>query len=262
MSKLTNNLMSERRPTGRRPDQIRPIKVTYDIFEYASGSVLYEIGKTKVMCAVTLQEGVPPFLRNTKTGWLSAEYSMLPTSTQTRSSREAVTGKRNGRSVEISRLISRALRTIVRLDLLGERTITIDCDVVQADGGTRTACITGASLALHAAMRTWLEQGIITQSILTDQIAAVSVGMVNQSLLLDIDFIEDSEGDSDFNFVLTRSGSLIEVQGTSEKKPMNWQQFEIARLLAIKGVNDIFTTVESMVLYEQNIPHNVSIAAQ
>lgn len=247
LEQLRKSLSNTSRKSGRNADELRPIKVTYDIFEYASGSVLYEIGKTKVMCAVTLQEGVPPFLRGKRTGWLSAEYSLLPASTQTRSAREAVTGKRNGRSVEISRLISRVLRTIVQLDLLGERTITIDCDVLQADGGTRTACITGASLALHSAVKRWLDSGLITESILTDEVAAVSVGMVNDTVLLDLDFIEDSEGESDFNFVITRSGTLVEVQGTAEKKPMSWQQFETARLLAIQGIEQIFTNIQTMV---------------
>jgi|SRR5579859_7195558 len=234
------------RNNGRAFNELRPLKITTDIFEYAAASVLYELGKTKVLCAVTLQDSVPPFLRGKKEGWLSAEYSLLPTSTQTRSARESVTGKRNGRTMEISRLIGRVLRTVVRLDTIGERTITIDCDVVQADGGTRTASITGACLALKLASSRWLQQGIITEPLLTDGIAAISVGFLNDAVLLDIDFIEDSEGDGDFNFVMTKSGHLLEVQGTAEKKPLSWQHFEQARLLAIQGIEQIFTLTQTV----------------
>ena len=231
-----------KRTDGRLSNQLRPIKVTYDIFEYAAGSVLYEIGKTKVLCAVTMQEGVPPFLRSKKTGWLTAEYAMLPTATPLRTVRESSSGKRNGRTVEISRMIGRVLRSIIQLDRLGEKTIFIDCDVQQADGGTRTACITGACLALKQASDRWYSEGIISEKILTDEVAAISVGIMNGEALLDVDFSEDSTLDADFNIVLTRSGKLVEIQGAAEKSHLSWEQFESLRSLAEQGINEIFTS--------------------
>ncbi len=235
-----------KRTDGRAHNQFRPINVTYNVFEYAAGSVLYEIGKTKVLCAVSIQEGVPPFLRGKKTGWLTAEYSLLPTATPTRTVREATTGKRNGRGIEISRLIGRALRTVVNLDLIGEHTIFIDCDVQQADGGTRTACITGASLALKAACDRWVKEGFIAESILRDDIAALSVGIMNSRALLDVDFMEDSAMESDFNFVMTRSGMVIEVQGSAERSPLSWEQFESVRSLATHGIEQLFTQLDDI----------------
>jgi ribonuclease PH len=180
------------------------------------------MGKTKVLCAVSLQQGVPHFLRGKKTGWLTAEYSLLPASTPIRTVREITANKRNGRTIEISRVIGRALRSVVNLDPLGEQTIFIDCDVLQADGGTRTACITGAYLALKAAVAQWLHRGIISETILIDELAAISVGLAQDTVLLDLDFIEDSATEADFNFVLTRSGKIIELQGSAEKFPIKW----------------------------------------
>jgi ribonuclease PH len=233
----------QKRLNGRASNQLRPIKVTYDIFEYAAGSVLYEIGKTKVLCSVTLQSGVPPFLRSKKTGWLTAEYAMLPAATHVRTMRESSSVKRNGRNVEISRMIGRVLRSIVNLGALGERTVIIDCDVQQADGGTRTACITGACLALKAAADTWYHQGIIEGQLLRDEVAAISVGVMDDAVLLDVDFLEDSALLADFNVVLTRSGKLVEIQGAAEKHPLNWDQFEMIRLLAQEGISQIFSIV-------------------
>lgn len=227
------------RNQGRTFDQIRPLNIMYDVFEYASASVFLELGKTKVLCAITLQNNVPPFLKGKKVGWLTAEYSMLPTATHTRKERETAV-KQNGRSIEISRLIGRVLRSVVSLDQLGERTIVIDCDVVQADGGTRTACISGAYIALKIAVERWLALGKITSNILRDELAAISVGVKDNTLLLDLDFAEDSSVDADFNFVLTRSGNLVELQGSAEQKPIAWQLVEKMRLLAQKGVEEIF----------------------
>jgi ribonuclease PH len=224
----------------RLPDQLRNLKVEYDIFAYASGSTLFEMGKTKVLCAVSLQQGVPHFLRGKKTGWLTAEYSLLPASTPIRTVREITANKRNGRTIEISRVIGRALRSVVNLDPLGEQTIFIDCDVLQADGGTRTACITGAYLALKAAVAQWLHRGIISETILIDELAAISVGLAQDTVLLDLDFIEDSATEADFNFVLTRSGKIIELQGSAEKFPITWEDYENMRFVAMKGIQELF----------------------
>ncbi len=227
------------RAHGRAFDQIRPIKISYDVFEYAESSIFFELGRTKVLCAISVQNSVPPFLKGKKVGWLSAEYAMLPTSTHTRKDRET-SFKQNGRSIEISRLIGRVLRSVVSLEYFGERTIVVDCDVVQADGGTRTACISGAYLALKIAVERWLASGKIAQTILKDDLAAISVGLRDDELLLDLDFAEDSCVDADFNFVLARSGDIVELQGCAEQKPISWHHVEKMRALAHKGVQDIF----------------------
>jgi ribonuclease PH len=224
---------------GRAHDQIRHIKIAYDIFDYCAASVLFEQGKTKVLCAVTMQNNVPPFLKGKKTGWLSAEYAMLPTATHIRKERDSST-KPNGRSIEISRLIGRALRSIVELDKLEERTILIDCDVIQADGSTRTACITGAYLALKLAVTRWVKSGKLSETILREDLAAVSIGVTQDTFLLDLDFSEDSMIDADFNFVMTRSGKIIEIQGSAEKYPISWHAVEKMHTLASKGITDIF----------------------
>jgi len=224
----------------RKSDQLRNVKISFNVFGYAAGSVLFELGNTKVLCSVNLQQNVPHFLKGKKTGWLTAEYAMLPTSSKTRIQREASVMRRNGRSVEISRLIGRSLRSVVDLSLIGERTIVVDCDVLQADGGTRTACITGAFLALRAAFSSWIENKLIKENIITDSLAAISVGIVDGCPLLDIDFAEDSCADADFNFVITRSNKIVEIQGSSEGATVSWQQFEQAKNLAIKGVNELF----------------------
>ncbi len=234
------------RLNGRNSDEMRPISLKYNFFEYADGSVLYELGKTKVACAVTLVCKLPPFLRGKRTGWLTAEYAMLPVATHQRTDRESNSAKRNGRSLEISRLIGRCFRSIVNLDLLGERTIMIDCDVLQADGSTRTACITGAFLALKQAVGQWQERGILEAGFLKDEIAAVSVGCSSNGVLLDIDYSEDSSIDADFNFVLSKSGHIIEIQGSAERMPMAWNLFDQMKVYAQKGVTDIFKSISSV----------------
>lgn len=233
-----------RRSFNRQANQLRPIKVTYDVFGYGAGNVLIELGNTKVLCAVTLQQGVPFFLKGKRAGWLTAEYSMLPTATHTRQQRET-NDRRNGRATEISRLIGRALRAIVRLDTIGENTIVIDCDVLQADGGTRTAAISGSWLALKAAEEHWLSEKIIREPIIVNDVAAISVGMIDGVHVLDLDCSEDNSADVDFNFVLTSSGHIVEVQGATENSAalVSWNDFEILRSLAIRGIEELFSTV-------------------
>jgi ribonuclease PH len=233
------------RHDGRRADQLRTLKVQFDVFGYAASSMLFELGNTKVLCAVTLQQGVPPFLKGSNTGWLNAEYSMLPTSTTVRTQRESSTQKKNGRNTEISRLISRALRSVVDLSRIGERTIMIDCDVLQADAGTRTACITASYFALVYAIERWFAAKEIPDFVLKGSIAAISAGVYQGRVVLDPDFAEDGDIDADFNFVITQEGDIIEVQGTAEKNPVTWQQFNQLRELALLGVNQLFTFFES-----------------
>jgi ribonuclease PH len=233
-----------RRPKKRTHDQIRPLHITTGIMEYPDGSVLLELGKTKVLCAVSLTHGVPLFLRNKKKWWLTASYALLPTSTQSRSERESIV-KRNDRSVEISRLIGRALRSVLNLhDKSIEKTIHIDCDVIQADGGTRTACITGAFVALKIAEQRWLQSGLITEPMITDELAAISVGINDGIPLLDLDFAEDSTVQADFNFVLTRSGCIVEIQGSAEQKPIAAEQFNTMKILAYQGIQQIFSFLD------------------
>lgn len=229
------------RTYGRSHDQVRSIRVSYDIIEHAAASVFFEQGKTKVLCAITLQNSVPPFLKGKKTGWLTAEYAMLPAATHVRKDRDMAGSKPNGRSIEISRLIGRVLRSVVNLDALGERTIVVDCDVIQADGSTRTACITAASLVLHGAISRWLHTGKLTEPIMSEEVAAVSVGYGNDTVLVDLDFAEDSMIDADFNFAMTRSGKIIEIQGSAEKTPVAWNVVETMHRLAFKGIADMFT---------------------
>jgi len=227
--------MSNKRHDGRDSEQLRHISMSYNIFDYAAGSVLLELGKTKVLCAVTLQNGVPQFLRGKNTGWLTAEYALLPVATMNRTPRESTLMRRNGRSVEISRFIGRVLRTSLDLSLIGERTIVIDCDVLQADGGTRTACITGAYQALKIAQESWLKSKIIMQPILLrDRIVAVSVGVLGDQVILDPE--EDAQMTADYNFVLTQSEHVIEILGGAEKNAVSWELFNQACMSACKGV--------------------------
>lgn len=238
---------------GRSCEQLRPISVSYDVYGYAVASVLFELGNTKVLCSVHLQSNVPFFLKGTKTGWLTAEYAMLPGATVQRTPRDDGHKKKDGRSVEISRLIGRCLRSIVNLKPLGEQTIIIDCDVLQADGGTRTAAITGACLALEVACQRWLAAGIITQSCMLDSIAAISIGCVNNSLLVDPHYTEDAQLDADFNFVLTKSGGVVEIQGTAERNPLAWQQMAAMGLLAQQAIAQLFElSRQSKVTHERN----------
>ncbi len=204
------------RPSQRQPNQLRPINITRHFTRHAEGSVLMACGDTKVICTASVVEKVPPFLKGKNQGWLTAEYGMLPRATDSRMDREAARGKQSGRTQEIQRLIGRSLRAAIDLSQLGERTIHIDCDVIQADGGTRTASITGAYVALHDAVGTLLNSGLLTVSPLRDAVAAISVGMYQGTPVLDLDYLEDSDCDTDMNVVMTGSGGLIEVQGTAE----------------------------------------------
>ncbi len=204
------------RPSGRRPDELRPVRITRHYTKHAEGSVLVEFGETRVVCTASVEERVPAFLKGQGRGWLTAEYGMLPRSTGSRMDREASRGRQSGRTQEIQRLIGRALRAVVALDRLGERTIQMDCDVIQADGGTRTASITGAFVALHDAIAQLTAKQALRESPIQDHVAAVSVGVYDGVPLLDLDYAEDSACDTDMNVVMTGSGGLVEVQGTAE----------------------------------------------
>jgi ribonuclease PH len=225
---------------GRSADDLRNVRITRDFTKHAEGSVLIECGDTRVICTASVEEGVPPFLRGKGTGWVTAEYSMLPRATHTRSQRESTKGKVGGRTHEIQRLIGRSLRAVTNLALLGERTILIDCDVIQADGGTRTASITGAYIALVDAAR-WLEtQRLIPANPIKEAVAAVSVGMVNGIPLLDLDYQEDSSAEVDMNFVMTSSDRFVEVQGTAESNPFTNDEMDAMRSLAMRGIKMLF----------------------
>jgi ribonuclease PH len=227
------------RSNGRPNDKIRDLKITRNFLKFPDGSVLVEMGETKVICGVSVEERVPPFLKNSGKGWLTAEYSMLPRATPSRTMREAVTGKIGGRTHEIQRLIGRALRAVVNLDVIGERTLWIDCDVIQADGGTRTASITGAFVALVEALWNMKKRGLIDKIPLRDSIAAVSAGLVNGEILLDLTFQEDSSAEVDMNFVMTGKGLLIEVQGTAEKTPFSKELFDVMYDYSLRGIAEI-----------------------
>lgn len=227
------------RDNGRPNDKIRELKISKSFLKYPEGSVLVEMGETKVICGVSVEEKVPPFLRNSGKGWLTAEYSMLPRSTHTRNIRESVTGRVGGRTHEIQRLIGRALRGIVNLDIIGERTLWVDCDVIQADGGTRTASITGGYVALVDALWSLKKRGVIQKIPLRDSIAAISVGLVNGEILLDLSYEEDSQAEVDMNFVMTGKGQLIEIQGTAEKTPFSKEQLDVMYQYAHKGIVEI-----------------------
>lgn len=245
------------RQLNRPAHKIRPVQLTYNIYEYATGSVLFQMGRTKVLCAVTIGDGVPHFLRGSGTGWLTAEYSMLPTSTHSRTERESIK-KRSGRSVEISRLIGRSLRSIIDFSVLKERTLIIDCDVLQADGGTRSAAISGAYCALKMAEQKLLTQKIISRPLLTDEVAAISVGISDGKLLLDLDCKEDMGIDADFNYIMTRSGSIIEVQGCAEKRPISWEQVNEMYHLAQGGVEQVFEFIDSYDYVPQSTSSHIS----
>lgn len=224
------------RPSGRAADQLRPITITRQYTKHAEGSVLVCFGDTKVLCNASVVEGVPRFLRGSNQGWLTAEYGMLPRSTGTRMDREAARGKQGGRTVEIQRLIGRSLRAAVDLKLLGENTVTVDCDVIQADGGTRTASITGACVALVDALRSLQRQKALRTDPLLNMVASVSVGIYQGEPVLDLDYPEDSKADTDMNLVMTEKGGLIEVQGTAELEPFTEEQFQQMLALGKKGI--------------------------
>ncbi len=228
------------RNDGRNAAVLRSIIITRNFTKHAEGSVLIEFGDTKVLCTASVEESVPPFLRGKGTGWVTAEYAMLPRATHTRSPREAAKGKQTGRTLEIQRLIGRSLRAVTDLAKLGERSIYIDCDVIQADGGTRTASITGAYVALFDALTTLKTKGLLTEIPLKEAVAAVSVGIVGGKALLDLNYLEDSAAEVDMNFVITSSGRFVEVQGTAEAEPFTSAEMDAMRDLAVDGVQQLF----------------------
>ena len=227
------------RPSGRAPDQVRPVKITRRFTKHAEGSVLVEFGDTQVLCNATVEEKVPRFLNGKGQGWITAEYGMLPRSTNSRMQREAARGKQGGRTLEIQRLIGRSLRAAIDLQALGERTITIDCDVIQADGGTRTASITGACVALYDAISFLQEQKLITTNPFLHFVASLSAGVYQGSVILDLDYAEDSNAETDMNFVLDENGDFIEVQGTAEGKNFTMEQLLAMTKLAQQGVKEL-----------------------
>ena len=230
--------MNQRRH-GRGADQLRPVRFTRGFTAHPEGSVLAEFGETRVLCTASVEEGVPPFLRGKSQGWVTAEYGMLPRATHTRTPREAARGKQTGRTQEIQRLIGRSLRAAVDMRGLGERTVLIDCDVLQADGGTRTAAITGSYLALAEACQSLIARGLIAQSPLHGQIAAVSVGIVRGEPLLDLDYAEDSEAETDMNVVMNNGGAFVEVQGTAEGHAFRRHELDALLNLAAGGIGEL-----------------------
>ena len=228
------------RPSGRTANQIRPVTITRHFTCHAEGSVLVEFGNTKVICNATVEEGVPRFMKGKGEGWITAEYSMLPRATHSRSGREAARGKQGGRTLEIQRLIARSLRAAVDLKLLGENTITIDCDVIQADGGTRTASITGACVALVDALTHMRSKGILKANPLKHMIAALSVGVYKGNAIADLEYLEDSDAETDMNVVMTETGKLIEVQGTAEGEPFSFEEMSEMLDLAKHGLRELF----------------------
>jgi ribonuclease PH len=230
---------STKRPGGRSADQLRDVRITRHYTKHAEGSVLVEFGDTKVICTASIAETVPSFLRDRGQGWLTAEYGMLPRATNTRAEREAARGRQSGRTQEIQRLIGRALRAVVDLRNLGERTVQVDCDVIQADGGTRTASITGAFVAVHDAIGVMLERRLIGASPIRDFVAAVSVGVYNGVPVLDLDYAEDAACGTDMNVVMTGSGAFVEVQGTAEGNPFSRQEMDTMLDLAQRGVQEL-----------------------
>jgi ribonuclease PH len=229
----------ERRPSGRRPDQLRPVRIQRRFTRHAEGSVLVEFGDTRVLCAASVEERVPPFLKDSGRGWVTAEYGMLPRSTNTRTDREAARGKQSGRTQEIQRLIGRALRAVTDLAALGARSIQIDCDVLQADGGTRTAAITGGFIALHDAMSWLVSRKLLSSIPLKDFVAAVSVGVYEGTPLLDLDYPEDSACGCDMNVVMTGSGRFVEVQGTAEGETFSRREMDALLGLAGQGISEL-----------------------
>jgi ribonuclease PH len=227
------------RPSGRQPDQMRDVRITRNYTKHAEGSVLVEFGDTKVICNASAEDGVPRFMRGEGRGWITAEYGMLPRSTGTRMGREAARGKQGGRTVEIQRLIGRSLRAAVDLEALGEVTITIDCDVIQADGGTRTASITGACVALADAINSLKAAGKVKGEPLARMIASISVGIYEGEAVLDLDYPEDSNAETDMNIVMGNDGGMIEIQGTAEGEPFTEEEFGKMLVLAKKGIAEL-----------------------
>jgi len=239
-----------KRADGRAWDELRPVKITTGFQEFAEGSALIEMGKTRVLCSVSMDERVPPFLKGKGTGWITAEYAMLPRSTVTRTPRDSTAGRVTGRNQEIQRLIGRSLRAVADLSALGERSLLVDCDVLQADGGTRTAAITGAYVALYQAMQTLTNMGILSSIPLKSAVAATSVGIWHSFQLLDLCYDEDCSAEVDFNVVMTGKGEFVEIQGTAEAKPFTKQTVDSLLALAEKGIKELFeiqqTTLNSI----------------
>lgn len=240
-------MSAERDQTDRPPGRLRPLNVIPDFVKCADGSVLFELGGTRVLCTASIVNGVPRRLRGTGEGWLTAEYSLLPASTGQRSSREAVSGRQGGRTVEIQRLIGRSLRAITQLSDLGERTVYVDCDVIEADGGTRCAAISGGYVALHLALKRAVDAKVIKTYPLRDSVAAVSVGIVGGMPMLDLDYAQDSTADVDMNVIMTGSGRLIEVQATAEKAPFDRASLDQLLDLATAGIKEIGTVQADVV---------------
>jgi ribonuclease PH len=233
------------RPSQRQPDQLRTVRITRNFTRHAEGSVLIEMGDTRVLCTASVEENLPPFLRGKGQGWVTAEYGMLPRSTHTRSAREAAKGKQTGRTQEIQRLIGRSLRAVTDLKALGERQITLDCDVLQADGGTRCASITGAWIALYEACDKLVQAGKLPANPVKDHVAAISVGIFAGSPVLDLDYPEDSNCDTDMNVIMTGQGGIVEVQGTAEGEPFTREQMNVLMDLATLGIRQLVAAQES-----------------
>ncbi|GAK85526.1 ribonuclease PH [Vibrio ponticus] len=227
------------RPNDRKADQVRPIKITRNYTAYAEGSVLVEFGNTKVLCNASIEENVPRWLKGQGKGWVTAEYGMLPRATHSRTRREATNGQQGGRTMEIQRLIARSLRAVVDLKAMGEFMITVDCDVIQADGGTRTASISGASVALADAFQHLIDSGKLKSNPMKGHVAAVSVGLLGEDVLCDLEYVEDSAADTDMNVVMTEDGRMIEVQGTAEGEPFTHTQLLALLESASKGIAEI-----------------------
>jgi ribonuclease PH len=244
---LNNEITINMRPSNRQPDEMRAIRITRNYTKHAEGSVLIEFGDTKVICTASVEERVPGFLRGKGQGWVTAEYGMLPRSTGSRMRREASGGKQGGRTMEIQRLIGRALRAGIDLEVLGENTISLDCDVIQADGGTRTASITGAWVALNDAIQHLLDKKVINKNPLHHQIASVSVGIFNGTPVLDLDYAEDSNAETDMNVVMNSDNGYIEVQGTAEGHPYSKDELNSMLVLAEKGITELFTVQRSAI---------------
>ncbi|PKO38137.1 MAG: ribonuclease PH [Betaproteobacteria bacterium HGW-Betaproteobacteria-6] len=233
------------RPSQRQPDQLRTVKITRNFTRHAEGSVLIEMGDTRVLCTASVEESLPPFLRGKGQGWVTAEYGMLPRATHTRSSREAAKGKQTGRTQEIQRLIGRSLRAVTDLKALGERQITLDCDVLQADGGTRCASITGAWVALYEACEGLVKAGKLPANPVRDHVAAISVGIYKGAPVLDLDYPEDSDCDTDMNVVMTGNGGIVEIQGTAEGEPFTREQMSVLVDLATMGIRQLAAAQQS-----------------
>ncbi len=236
-----------KRIDGRNYNELRPVKITPGFQSFAEGSVIIEVGKTVVVCSATVEDKAPPFLRGTGTGWVTAEYAMLPRATASRTTRDSVTGRISGRNQEIQRLIGRSLRAVTDLSQLGERTIILDCDVVQADGGTRTAAITGAYIALYQAIYNMSRMGLVNNLFMSQAVAATSVGISKGRLLLDLNYDEDSSAEVDFNVIMTSRSDLVEVQGTAETKPFSRRQMDEMLDLAEAGINRLFEIQQNII---------------